>query len=885
MGNCAIISRMQVILTHENADFDAIASLLGASRLFPQAVPVLPRRINRNVQAFLTLYGEKMPFRDPDSLPRGQRIQRVILVDTQGLTSVRGMPPKPRDVLIVDHHTPAESFPEGWRFQGERLGATTTLLVEAMAARLVHLEPIEATLLLAGIYEDTGNLTYAGTTARDLRAAAWLLEQGASLDIVMDMLEHGLTEGQLQLYKALEEAVENFKVYDYTIIISAVQAPPGLQEEISTLAHRLRDTLAPDALFVLVGLGNHIQMVARSTNAAINVADVVAAFGGSGHERAAAALIRDRSLDEIVAGLKACLQNTVRPPITVRDLMSTRVHMVLPDEPIQRVQDLMLRTGHEGVPVRDRDGHILGLVTRKAVDHALQHGMATDPVSRIMEPGSYVVAPGDSAERVRQLMIESGWGQIPVVENGKVLGVITRTDLIRLLPVPPSERERRRREIEALMAQAFPAPLLALVRQMGALAADMGYGFYFVGGIVRDLLLGYWPIVDIDFVVEGDAIALAEGLVTRYGGELRTHRRFGTAKWMLSPDIWRKVGAGDGATLPTSLDLVTARTEFYENPTALPLVEWSSIKQDLHRRDFTINTLAIRLSPEGWGDLLDFYGGERDLRNGILRVLHSLSFVDDPTRILRAARFEARLGFRLDERSARLIQEALPMLNRITGSRIRHELDLIFKEAHPEAALARLNAMGVLAQLAPGLALTPCLRDRFVAVREELDRAFWGLTESETLILLWALFTFQLDADTRRSLAQRFMLPHRTAELLERVAPLTVNLGRLPACARPSEVVALLQDYPAPLLALAWLIEPASSVRQALEHYWREWRHIQPELTGEDLKKRGLAPGPGYRHILETLRFARLDGLIHTRAAEEAMLETLLSQQKANGRT
>lgn len=869
---------MHVILTHENADFDAIASLLGACKLFPQAVPVLPRRINRNVQAFLTLYGEKMPFQEPDFLPRGKRIQRVILVDTQGLVSVRGMPPKVHDVLIIDHHAAPEQLPDGWRFQGERLGATTTLLVEAMAARLVHLERMEATLLLAGIYEDTGNLTYANTTARDLRAAAWLLDQGASLEIVMDMLEHGLTEGQRALYKALEEKAETVIIHDYTIIIAAVQAPPGMQEEISTLAHRLRDTLAPDAIFICVGLGGYVQMVARSTNAAINVADIAAHFGGSGHERAAAAMIRERDLEQIVADLKALLAHHVRPSVTVRDLMSTRVHTVLPHEPVARLKTLMLRTGHEGVPVRDEAGHIIGLVTRKAVDHALQHGMAEDPVSRIMEPGSWTVTPADSAERVRQLMLQSGWGQIPVVENGQILGVITRTDLIRSLPAPPSERERRRQEIQKRLEQAFPRPLLALVRRMGAQAADMGYGFYFVGGIVRDLLLGHWPIVDIDFVVEGDAIALTEALVARYGGEMRTHRRFGTAKWILSPDIWHALGGADGENLPTSIDLVTARTEFYESPTALPLVEWSSIKQDLHRRDFTINTLAIRLSPEGWGELLDFYGGEQDLKNGVLRVLHSLSFVDDPTRMLRAARFEARLGFRLDERSAQLIQEALPMLNRITGSRIRHELDLILKEERPEAALARLDELGVLAQLAPGLTLTPWLKTRFELARTALDKTFWGLDAHGYHAVLWGLFTFLLDEDSRRSLALRLMLPHALAEHLGRIAPLVATLPRLPACTRPSEVVALVADFPAPLLALGWLVDETPATREHLERYQREWRHVQPFTTGADLKKRGITPGPLYRRILEALRMAWLDGEIQTREQEKALLERLLPQ-------
>lgn len=868
---------MHVILTHENADFDAIASLLGAHKLFPQAAPVLPRRINRNVQNFLHLYGSKFPFKDPDSLPRGQRIQRVILVDTQGLVSVRGMPPKLRDVLIIDHHARPESLPEGWTFQGERVGATTTLLVEAIAARLIHLDRMEATLLLAGIYEDTGNLTYTGTTARDLRAAAWLMDQDASLDIVMDMLEHGLTEGQRALYKALEDAAETLTIHGYTIVISATQAPAGMQEEISTLAHRLRDTLAPDALFILVGIGGHIQLVARSTNAAINVAHVAEHFNGSGHERAAAAMIRNRTLEDVVAELKARLPDHVIPPVTVRDLMSRGVRTVAPTDPIYDVDRLMFKTGHEGVPVKD-NGAIVGLVTRKAVDHALQHGMRDEPVSRIMEPGAYIVAPHESAERVRQLMLESGWGQIPVVENGQVIGVVTRTDLIRSLPLPPSERERRRRDIQERMKQAFPAPLLKLARQIGIHAAELNFGLYFVGGIVRDLLLGYWPIVDIDFVVEGDAIALTEALVARYGGDMRSHSRFGTAKWLLTPEVWRAVTGSDGAGLPTAFDLVTARTEFYESPTALPVVERSSIKQDLHRRDFTINTLAIRLSPDGWGELLDFYGGLRDLEAKVLRVLHSLSFQDDPTRILRAARFEARLGFRLDERSARLIQEALPMLNRITGSRIRHELDLILRETHPEAALARLDEMGVLAQLAPGLRLTPWLAERFVLARTALDRALWDLNAGRYAILLWALFMFLLDEDSRRSLARRLMLPRTTAEHLEWTAPLVATLPRLAACARPSEAVALLEPFPTPMLALGWLVEDSPAVRETLERYQRDWRHIQPLTTGADLKRRGLPPGPLYGRILSALRDARLDGDIATREEELALLERVLPQ-------
>ena len=210
----------------------------------------------------------------------------------------------------------------------------------------------------------------------------------------------------------------------------------------------------------------------------------------------------------------------------------------------------------------------------------------------------------------------------------------------------------------------------------------MGYPLYAVGGFVRDLLLAQ-PNFDLDLVVEGDAIRLAQELVAATGGRLRSHRRFGTAKWILPAEL-----AGENGQLPDSLDFVTARTEFYEHPTALPTVERSSIKQDLHRRDFTINTLAVRLTPDRWGELLDFYGGREDLEDGVIRVLHSLSFVEDPTRILRAARFEQRFDFEIEPRTEELIGDALDLLDRVSAERVRHELELILAEAEPERALS-----------------------------------------------------------------------------------------------------------------------------------------------------------------------------------------------------
>ncbi len=873
---------MQIILTHENADFDAIASLLAAHRLYPGALPVLPHRVNRNVQAFLSLYGPGLPFLRQDELPRARTIQRVILVDTSKLTPVRGADSSDAQVLVIDHHSPPESPPANWQFQVDALGATTTLLAEAISARLVAISPAEATLMLAGIYEDTGNLTYASTTPRDLRAAAWLIDQGADLEIATEFLEHPLTPAQQAIYESLGTHMETLVIDGHPVILSWAVSPPDTEEEISTLAHKLRNLLEPSALFILVQIGDNVQLVARSATDDINVAAVAERFGGGGHDRAAAALIRNQSAFGLANELRDLLPAYVQPRVKVRDLMSYGVRRVSPDEPIEQVARQMLQTGHEGFPVVDASSQVVGLVTRNAVDRAMQHRLNGQPVRRIMHTGSVTVSPEDSVEHVRALMIQTGWGQIPVIQDDHIVGVVTRTDLIRLYATPQTAERQR---IAHLMEQAIAAPLLTLIRRIGAEAADAGFVVYFVGGLVRDLLLGH-DIVDVDLVVEGDAMELAHTMAELYGGTVRSHARFGTAKWILPESVWETVGRephhSDSASsepqprqnrgaLPYFVDMVTARTEFYEHPTALPMVAQSSIKQDLHRRDFTINTLAIRLDPQQWGEMLDFYGGRADLELGIIRVLHSLSFVDDPTRILRAARFEARLGFRIDERSEALIAEAIPLLDRISGERIRHELDLIFQEAKPEDALDRLDSLGVLKVLSAGLTSDPWLAERLRRLRETFTGALWEIsTPDEWRLLHWAVFTHRLDSRAFNRLRRQLRLPTRLAELHSGQTAVRKALAVVAKANRPGVIAECLDPFDLMTLALAWLTTDDSMLQERLAAYAQTWRHVRPQLTGDDLKQLGLKPGPVYREILQGLRLSRLDGSIGTRDEEIA---------------
>ncbi len=879
---------MKLILTHENADFDAVASQLAAHKLVPDARPILPTRCNRNVRHFLRLYWDELPYWEIKELPR-TKVERVLVVDTQHVQTMKGMG-KHTQVDIIDHHDQRDSLKPEWQVTIDEVGATTTILCERIQTAGLPLTPVEATLLTLGIYEDTGALSYGTTTARDAYAAAWLLSQGAMLDVVRDFLHYPLADDQRALYEELLGKAETRTIEGYSVVVAHAEAH-DLIEEIATLAHKLRDLLEPEAIFLLVDLGTHVQLVARSTLDAIDVGMVAEHFGGGGHGRASAAIIRDMPLRQACRALWEMLPRAIRPGLTVADLMSHGVQTLSPETRAEDADLQMRRYGYEGFPVV-KEGQVAGLLTRRAVDRAMDHGLRGVRVEQLMEAGAIALRPEDSIARLQQVMMSSGWGQIPVVNGeGHVIGVVTRTDLIHHMghnTQPPARRGEIVRRLEA----ALPPTLMALVREIGRVAEEMDLHLYAVGGFVRDLLLDQ-PTTDIDFVVEGDAIALTRALRRRLGGDMRSHRRFGTGKWMIDPGTWEaiarqlKLSPEDPTRLPSHIDFVTARTEFYHAPTVLPEVERSSIKLDLHRRDFTINTLAIQLDPHHFGQLLDFYGGEADLHEGRIRVLHSISFVDDPTRILRAVRLEQRLGFEIEPRTEELIGHARGMLDRVSGDRIRHEIELILAEAEPERALCRLARLKVLSTLHPDLRCDAWLFAAFRALREAMQQSLWpeltpGNGGFNPELPYFALLTYRLGWQTLLAVCKRLKVKRRTVDELEQIQGLRAQLDALSQPLMASEIDSILRwvnnDR---VLATLWAAAPQATARDQIADYACRLRHISPTADGDTLKEMGLKPGPAFREILDRLRAAWLDGEVTSPAEEKALLERTIAETKS----
>jgi len=387
---------------------------------------------------------------------------------------------------------------------------------------------------------------------------------------------------------------------------------------------------------------------------------------------------------------------------------------------------------------------------------------------------------------------------------------------------------------------------------------------YLVGGVVRDLFLDR-PVVDFDLVIEGDGTKFAKHLAKAVGGDIVIHSAFGTATWQ-------------SADSPLSFDLITARSETYSQPGALPTVKPSTIDDDLRRRDFTINAMALRLDGENFGELHDPLDGQKDLDSKTIRVLHDKSFVDDPTRIFRAARYAARYGygFELDSATQTLINaEALNVLASLSGERLRHEFDLIFEEEHSLAMIADLEVFGVLSAIHKDLQFSDYKPTLEFHQTEELSDLVIPDILSFQQTLAWTLWLIRLPISSIKSIGKKLAFPATLAN--SAVAASEIYVTPYPAGAKKSEITFYLEAFPTLSVYAARIVASDETIQNNLGSFLLEWRKVKPHTTGNDLIARGLEPGPKFKEILMRLRAAWLDSDVTSEVEETKLLEQLIT--------
>jgi tRNA nucleotidyltransferase (CCA-adding enzyme) len=881
---------MELLVPHINADFDALAAMVAAAHLHPGARMFFPGSREESVRRMLDsgLY-ELTELKHKEVDPA--EITRIILCDVRQRDRIgivaEWLERFPEiEVLAYDHHpdSPADIPVRGGIVDLE-VGSTSTIMVEEMRRRGLECTATEATLLLLGIYEDTGSLTHATTVPRDFEAVLWLLARGGDLAMVRRWATRDLDAQRLDILHRMTRRMEIHRLRGHRVGIVEMDLG-GYVEELAPLVSRCLEIFELPLLFALFAEGtenDRVTLIARGDLAGFDLGQALDELaGGGGHATAAAARLRGKTLLEVREQLLEFLRHALPPAARARDLMIAPFFEVPAGTTVAESKTKLTAWRVNAAPVVSSQdgGRVVGLITRQILDAAIQHGLGGRPVDTVMSPELEWVDPAAPVEEVGERMLarHPRFVLVGSPDEGRPIGLVTRMQLLRHLHGRledfeerldrRAEQQRERREkVARLLDERLPAFLRPRIEAVARVSRETRTPVYVVGGLVRDLLLGR-ENRDLDLVVEGDGLAFAARLAEVVGGRMREHRAFLTAV-VVDPEGFH-------------LDVATARSEFYRAPAALPEVQMSALRQDLFRRDFTINTLAIRLGPDETPELIDYFGGRNDLKEKTLRVLHSLSFIDDPTRVLRAVRLELRLGFRLAAESRRLVDVALAegAFDQLSGSRLRDELILLLDDpALALRGLDRLAELGLLRVLHPRLELGEEIREHLQAARAACD---WYQLEglSDPPVLPWRLLLMALargfESAELAPLADRLLLSGEDRRLLtgfpERLADAREILQTpdLP----PHQAAEALDPLSGEELLLL-MAEGDEEVRAWVRRYATELRHLELKIRGADLVAAGLPPGPRIGRALEATRRARMDGVI-AGDSREAELELAL---------
>jgi len=852
---------VDVIVTHTNTDFDALASMLAARRLYPGATVALSGSLNRNVREFYRLHAEELDVAETGRVDL-DAIERLVVVETVHSARLGDFEEVARrpgvEVVAFDHHQPERP---DW-IPAENIvvsedGALTTTMVGILAEREILVTPLEATVFALGIHEDTGSLTYPSVTQRDADALAWCLRHGARQDMIAQYLHSPLGDNERALLDALLNGLETHEAGGFEVLVTAV-AWPEYVDGVSNLAHKLVDLTDARALVTLVEMGDRVFCVVRTRVAELDAGAVAEALGGGGHAQAASAVFRG-PLSEARERALAALPSAAQRPLTAGDIMSHPPRFVAPDDTVAHAMVMCQRHRQSGIQVGD-EVSLVGLVTREDLDKAIGHGLSHAPVKSVMS--SQVVTCGEEAPlaELQRLVASTDAGRVPVIRDGAVIGVVARSDLLRALEGPVRD------EGEPSAAADLRDRLLALghlerIFEAVQAVSERYDGVYLVGGAVRDVLTDE-PSFDVDIAVEGDGIAFGRELAQALGGRVVPHEKFGTA-----------VVVYEGHR---HVDVATTRTEFYDYPAALPRVEQATLRQDLFRRDFTVNAMAVSLKGEDFGRLVDYFGGLRDLEGGVVRVLHNLSFIDDPTRIFRAIRYENRYGFRMDAHTLALARACVEMslVGELSSSRLRDELQALLSEERIEDAIARLDEIGLDHEIHPHLAAD----DEAIRLVREVDavRSRYARDVPAWRLRL-AVLVRRLPPDELFDWFARLKLRRRDAELIAdavTVAPLLQS--RLAEADEPAEIRRLVEPHDPDGTLFALALAPArSAVRERLVRYFEQLRGVRLEISGGDLAGLGVTESPRVGEILGELLRRKLNGELAGRSAELEAAKTL----------
>ena len=882
---------MDLIVTHTNADFDALSSLVAASKLYPKARLLLPGSQERAVRSFMSLIKDKIRI-ETEKTCRMDDVKRLIIVDNRhksrigeaaSLVGKKGL-----EVHIYDHHPRSSRDIKGKVDIFKEVGATVSILLEVLLRKNIKLTPLEATLMLLGIYEETGSLSYATTTKLDVDMVSKLLEKGANLNAVSSYLNRELSGNELSALIKLLESIDTVDVNGTEIAFASVESDQ-LDGEMGTVVHKLQDVENFPVVFALFKKGEKVKILARSRTKLVDVNKLLQHFDGGGHSSAAYAKVEGKNIKRVKSELVKLIDKMTSPDVYAKDIMSSSVKTFSQEEKVKDVAKKLKSLEYRGAPVLDEEGKLTGIITIGDLHKAIKRKMGHSRIKGYMAVKIITAAPNTPLFKLREIMLKEDKGRIPVIKDGKLVGLVTRTDVLKRVhssffaPVP--SKTPATQDISKKMKDQLPPKLFKLIKDIGRQGDKMGMNVFVVGGFIRDIILDKKNF-DLDVVIEGDAIKFGRILADKIDAALVVHRKFGTCTLVKDWPKW--LGPSLHPDNKFKIDVATARKEVYERPAALPTVEFSSLRDDLYRRDFTINAMAVNVNKDNFGLFVDFFGGIKDLEKGIIRILHDMSFIDDPTRIFRAVRFEQRFGFRIESHTEYLITHAVKkeMFKRTENQRIRDELILMLKEENPEKAVFRMKELHELRFIHPNLVLKRGIRKVFKDLRKNIE---WyssnavGKRQLDKWLINLMVVLEKLSSGEIEEVLVKFVFT-RSASLRLKSYNSKANgiIRKLSFSGKmaPSQVYETLELLSHELILYAMSRTSSVKAKNRIKKFFKEYNGTKLRIKGEDVIKAGVKPGPKFRKLLRLILCQRIDGKLKTKKDELEYLKELLSRKR-----
>ncbi|WP_456466112.1 CBS domain-containing protein [Persephonella sp.] len=851
---------MQVIFISEGADLDALSTAFGITLINPEAKILLPDAVSSSFRLAVKRFENKLKGK-MIKINDLKKINVLYLADTNNykaaLKKLSDFIDENTKVIIYDHHPVRSKPPKNIEKHIKKTGSASTIVVYQLKRNKIQLSSDDATILILGIYEDTGNFTYNTTTEKDLRAAAYLIEKGADLETVKNIIEERIDQQQISIIHQLVENLQYFFLKNKKIIFSFAYSDRYIPD-ISGFLHMIKPLQEADAFFVMINEKGKTSIIARSKRKEIDVGKIMSYLGGGGHFAAASATVKGLTVQEIKNYIESVLLSEAYKEKTISEFMSREIITVNKDTQIQEIKEELDKA--PVVFVVDKKGKFLGIALSRVLKESLRHGIKDVKIENFIIDSIITFEPSTRLSEAEKTITTSSQEYFPVLENGKPVGVINRTYIIKILhgQVFDSEkdifisRERIKPKFlnfEKNLRKYLPDHIITHLEEIGKLSKKLGYSTYLVGGIVRDIVMSKKSL-DIDLIVEGDAVKLSKEYAKLKKIPVHTFEEFMTAQLTLE--------TGE------KIDLATARKETYTHPGAYPKVEKATIKEDLYRRDFTINTLAIEITEGKFGILIDFFNGLKDIKDRMIRILHQLSFIEDPIRILRALRFAGRLGFKLGKPTEKLLKLAVDedMLSVAPAGRINIELNYSLNEEKVIDILMLMNRYRVLHSLFPDFYMDEKREEILNRLRDTIIsfEMFFGIKIDRVSNYLLALM-YHLPFDISYKILQKYHFS-KSVKFFEEYLDARDLFQKIPR--KDSQLYKKIKFIKKDILVYIC----ASSDIELSERIIRILKKEEEKdllLSGKDLKEMGIPPSPVYKKILDDVFKKYLDGEIKTK--------------------